>query len=194
MSGEAPSRGAVALFLFKFAVFSTALLGLWWWALQPWYVELAGQTAGLVIRYLANFPITAMKVTVDPSGVLTSKTLLAYTHDGHEVTIHVAFLVANLPAYAALVLATAALGWRRRLRALGLGSAILFVGHVAFLTVMFIFAREAKSAPELPTAFGLFVMTLPFPLWIVLAFWDRAAAWVDGAAQPSGQNKAQPED
>jgi hypothetical protein len=191
MKRAAPGRGAVPLFLLKFSLFASALLGLWW-VVQPLYVELAGQAAGLAIRYVAGLALTGMKVTVDASGVLNTKTSLVYLYEGRPIEIKVAFLIANLPAYFALILATGGLTWRRRLRALGLGAAILFAGHVAFLAIMFTFSREVRGAPEVPTAFGLFVMTLPFPLWIVFAYWDRAAAWLDAATGAGPGRKAPP--
>lgn len=180
---EARSRGAVALFLLKFAVFAAALLGVWWWVLQPPYVWTAGQVAAVLIRYVMGVDLEGMRVEVDNRGVLNTMTSLVYLHGGDKAQINVAFLVANLPAYVALVLATAGITWMHRLRAIAYGSAILFVGHVVFLVIMFTFARKVQAAPEVPTAFGIFVMTLPFLLWIVFAYWEHASAWFEGTAE-----------
>lgn len=177
MTAAAPRRGTVVWFLLKFVVIAATLLVIWW-IFQPQYVFLVGHAAGFVIQFVAGIPLEGVEVTVNQNGVLNTMTALTYRYEGRPVKINVAFLVANLPAYLALVLATGGVGWRRRVRAGAVGSAILFVGHVAFLAIMFTFAREVREAPEIPTAFGMFVMTLPFVLWIVLVYWDRAAAWM----------------
>lgn len=192
MTSETPARGTVALFLLKFALFATLLLTLWWWVVQPRYVWAAGQAAGVLIQYVMGVPLEGMRVAVDERGVLSTMTSLVYLHDGDTAQIKVAFLVANLPAYAALVFATGGIGWPRRLRALVYGGGILFAGHVVFLVVMFTFARKVQAAPEVPTAFGIFVMTLPFLLWIVFAYWERASAWFDGTAGRDGEKTKTP--
>lgn len=190
MSGGAQTRGAVAFFLLKFLVFAAALLALWWWLLQPPYVWLAGQTAGVLIRYVMGVALDGMRVVVSDKGVLSTMTSLEYLHGGETAKINVAFLVANLPAYIALVLATGGIGWVRCAKALVYGSGILFAGHVVFLVIMFTFAQRIQAAPEVPTAFGIFVMTLPFLLWIVFAYWEHALGWFDGtvAAEPNQKN------
>lgn len=192
MSGGTHTRGAVAFFLLKFLVLSAGLLALWWWLLQPPYVWLAGQTAGVLIRYVMGVSLDGMRVAVSERGVLSTMTSLEYLHGGETAKINVAFLVANLPAYFALVLATGGIGWMRRAKALLYGGGILFAGHVVFLVVMFTFAQRIQEAPEVPTAFGIFVMTLPFLLWIVFAYWERALGWFDGAAAPEPIQKDPP--
>ncbi len=188
MTREAPERSAVLFFLLKFCVLAAVLLGVWW-IIQPWYVSGVGKSAGLVIRYVAGIPLEGTEVDVDKTGVLNTKTSLVYRYEGRPIAIKVAFLVSNLPAYIALILATGGIGWRRRLRALAFGSAILVAGHIAFLAIMFTFSREVRAAPEIPTAFGVFVMTLPFLLWIVFAYWERAAAWIEGAMDTGPKDK-----
>jgi len=192
MSAKGPSRGVVALFLFKFVLIAAGLLAVWWWFLQPRYVWVAGQAASVLIRYVMGAPLEGMRVDVDERGVLSTMTSLVYLHSGDTARISVAFLVSNLPAYVALVLATAGIGWARRLRAIAYGGGILFVGHVVFLVIMFTFARKVQEAPEVPTAFGIFVMTLPFLLWIVFAYWEQASAWFDGTAGGAGEKGAAP--
>jgi len=177
MTREGKGRGAVLLFLLKFCVIAAVLLGVWW-VVQPAYVSVVGNAAGLAIRYIAGINLEGVEVAVDKTGVLNTKTSLIYHYEGRPVAIKVAFLVSNLPAYLALILATGGIGWKRRVRAWAIGSAILIMGHMAFLAIMFTFSREVRAAPEIPTAFGMFVMTLPFLLWIVLAYWERAAAWM----------------
>lgn len=194
MSRPHPVAG-VAWFLLKFCLIVPVLLVLWW-IVQPYYVRAIGQIAGVVIRYFGNLTIEGMRVEVDESGVLNTRTSLVYLFEGRRYPIEVAFLIANLPAYLALVLATSGLAWRRRLRAMALGSGILAVGHVLFLSIMFIFARQVQAAPEIPTAFGMFVMTLPFPLWIVFAYWDKVLELFEGidSAGAQGADKKNPPD
>ena len=185
------SAAGVGWFLLKFLVIVSVALVLWW-IVQPAYVELIGQIAGVLIVYVGGVPIDQLLVEVDDSGVLNTLTSLVYVHDARRYPINVAFLIANLPAYIALVLATGGLGWKRRLRALIFGSGILLVGHVVFLAVMFIFAREVQQAPEIPTAFGMFVMTLPFLLWIVFAYWERVVDLFEAAERRSAGHQDQP--
>ena len=54
-----------------------------------------------------------------------------------------------------------------------IGLGILSTGHVLFLVLMFMFSGQAQESPEIPTALGLFLMTMPFVLWIALAYWDK---------------------
>ncbi len=188
MTSDGPGRGAVFFFLLKFCVIAAVLLGVWW-IVQPGYVFIVGHAAALAIRYIGGIELDGVDVDVD-DGVLNTNTSLVYCYEGRPIPIKVAFLVSNLPAYLALILATGGLGWRRRLRALAFGSAILIVAHVVFLAVMFTFSREVRAAPEIPTAFGLFVMTLPFLLWIVFAYWERAEDWMRRATDPRGPDES----
>jgi hypothetical protein len=183
---SARRAAGVAWFLVKFAAIAAALLVLWW-VIQPQYVAVIGRLAALPITYLGNIVLDDTLIEVDDSGVLNTRTTLVYVYEARRYPINVSFLIANLPCYLALVLATAGLAWRPRLRALLLGSGILLLGHVVFLAVMFIFAREVQAAPEVPTAFGMFVMTLPFLLWIVFAYWGRVVEFFD-ATEPTAAN------
>lgn len=192
MSGQAPSRWAVTLFLLKFVIIVAGLLLVWWWIVQPPYVWVAGQTAGILIRYVMGASLDGMRVAISEKGVLSTMTSLEYIYGDDTARINVAFLVANLPTYFALVLATSGIGWARRAKALAYGGSILFAGHVVFLVVMFTFAQKVQAAPEVPTAFGIFVMTLPFLLWIVFAYWEQALGWFEGTVRPENQPKNPP--
>ena len=165
--------GRIAFFCLKFAVFSAVLLYLWWWKVQPQYVGLIGRIAGWILYNIANVPIEAMKVEIDPAGVLSTKTALVFIAEGQRYPIDVAYLVANIPPYFALVLATPGLAFRRVLKVLLIGLAILATGHILFLVLVFVFSGQVQESPEIPTAIGLFLMTLPFMLWIALAYWDK---------------------
>lgn len=165
--------GGIAFFVLKFIVFSAVLLFLWWWKLQPQYVNVIGRTAAGVLMTIARMPIEGIAVEVDPSGVLTTKIALAFFYQERRFPIEIGYLVANVPPYIALVLATSGLGLSRTLRIIAIGCGILAAGHVLFLVFVFSFARQIQDSPEIPTAIGLFIMTLPFLLWTVLAYWDK---------------------
>ncbi len=185
---RAGRAAGVAWFLVKFAALSGVLLFVWW-IVQPYYVKLIGRIAGVGIVNIGGVPIDRVLVEVDPAGILNTRTSLVYVHDERRYPISVSFLIANLPAYLALVIATSGLHWKRRLRAIGFGSGILVAGHAVFLGVMFVYARQVQAAPEVPTAFGMFVMTLPFLLWIVFAYWEHIVELfenADEAAKPAG--------
>lgn len=180
----------VVWFLAKFSVIVAVLL-VGWWTIQPQYVRAIGKISGVAIVYVGGVSIDGFVVEVDESGVLNTRTSLVYLQDDRRYPINVSFLIANLPAYIALVLATTGLGWKHRASALFIGSSILILGHIVFLAVMFTFAREVQSAPEVPTAFGMFIMTLPFLLWIVLAYRDKIIELFEGGDTPK-KNPEQP--
>lgn len=180
MSERAQGAGIV-LFCLKFGLFSALLLPLWWWLLQPIYVNVLGQVAGIFLRSVVQLPLEAVRVVVNEAGVLQSDTTLVYVRDSGEFPINVAYLVANVPPFVALVLATAGLGFARALKVLATGVGVLFVGQTIFIVIAFAYSERVERSPEIPTAFGLFLMTLPFLLWIVLAYWDRLGEFFEDA-------------
>ncbi len=195
MSG-AGGVGRIALFGLKFAILSACLLYLWWWKVQPQYVGLIGRIAGWILHNFSSVPIVGMKVEVDPSGVLSTETSLVFLAEGRRYPIDVAYLVANIPPYIALVLATPGLAFKRIWRALLIGLAILATGHILFLVLMFMFSGQAQESPEIPTALGLFLLTMPFVLWIALAYWDKVKLLFDEPEEPGTEqpDAAQPSD
>lgn len=188
-----PAVLQIVWFCFKFVAFSAVLLALWW-TIQPYYARLVGQLAGMGLKYLGGIPIEALLVEVDEAGVLNTKTQLVYIYQGRRYPLAIAYLIANIPPYIALILATGGITWRRRLRALAIGIGILFAGHVGFLAYLFAFARQVQESPQVPTAVGLFLLTLPFMLWIVLAYWERLVEVFEepGAESDKGEEKAPP--
>lgn len=172
MMGDGPA-GRIVAFCAKFIVFSALLLALWWWQLQFFYVELVGQIAGGILRFIARIPIEAMRVEVDPDGVMRSQITLVYVSEGRPMPMNAAYLVANIPPFLALVFSTPGLTMKRRAKVTAIGLSILFTTHITFLVLSFAFGRQVATAPEIPTAIGLFIMTLPFILWIMLAYWER---------------------
>lgn len=163
----------IAFFCLKFTVFLSVLLFLWWWKVQPQYVGLIGRITSAILRYIASVPIEAMIIEIDPAGVMSTKTILVWVIEGRQYPFDVSYLVANIPPYFALVLATPGLAIKRLLKVLLIGLAILAAGHILFLVLAFVFSAQIQKSPELPTAIGLFLMTMPFVLWIALAYWDK---------------------
>lgn len=168
-AGRSQAWGLPA-FCLKFLVAVIALVMLWWWLL-PYYGYVLLQATGIPLRYLFGMAIEAGRV--EASGLMRTGTQLIYTIAGHERSMHIALLATNVPPYAALILATAGLGWLRRIRILLQGVGILCLFHMLFIIVALRFQDDLLKVSEIPSAIILFFLTLPFMLWIVFAYWDR---------------------
>lgn len=164
----------VGLFCLRFALWAPVFL-IPWWIIVPKYVWLIGQVSGAILKYIFSIPIEAMEVSVRENSVLNSNVLLTYFAYEGEAPIDIALLVNNVPPFIILVLATGGLTVARRLKVLGVGLSVILASHVAFLVSAFALAKRIEAAPEIPTAFGLLILNLPFILWILLAYWDRIA-------------------
>ncbi|MBP8131692.1 MAG: hypothetical protein KA184_19100 [Candidatus Hydrogenedentes bacterium] len=101
---------------------------------------------------------------------------LVFALGDHMLRFPIALLVTNMAPYLALVLATPGLRLFRRLFILVLGAAILFGGHILFVTLALYFREAIAAAPHIPHAIAQFYLTLPFLLWIILAYWGRITA------------------
>ncbi len=163
----------IAFFSVKFLAAVSVLVVIWWWLL-PYYGYLLLQSSGAILRYVMRMPIEWGHI--EPSGVLNTETQLTFRVSGREPTLPIALLVTNIPPYIALVLATAGLGFWRRLRILLYGCGILMAGHILFIAVVLRFQQSLQSASEVPTAVIQFFLTLPFLLWIVFAYWGQIAS------------------
>ncbi len=166
------------VFCMKFLVFVVALVILWWLFL-PYYGLALVQCTGLPLRHLLGVPIEAVRV--EPRGLLNTETTLVFVVNGMDKHMPVALLATNVPPYIALVLATAGLAWKRRLRIILYGCGILAIFHVLFIVIALRFQEALMRVSEIPTAVAQFFLTLPFMLWIVFAYWDR----IMGAGQKS---------
>ncbi len=178
MNQPSHSRG-ILIFCLKFAVIAPVCM-IVWWTVVPSYVWGLGQICAIIIVHAAGIPIEAMAVTSE--GVLNTKTVLVFISEGNRQSMEIARFVNNLPPFVSLVLATPGLPVLRRMKVLAIGSAVLFASHAVFLVPFFVFAQRIEKAPELPLAFGMFLLTLPFVLWIALAYWDRVTAYFDDDA------------
>lgn len=176
MSEARRGRG-ILLFVLKFLLLAPVILFLWWAYLLPPYSWLLGQTSGLLINLFSVHSIEAMSVEADDRGILNTLSLLVFVEDGQRKPFPVSFLVDSFPPFVILVLATAGLTLLRRLLILVAGSLILFAGNAVYITVVYIYAQSISRAPEISNAVGQFWLTLPFVLWILLAYWDRMGAY-----------------
>ncbi len=174
MKRRRPIRG-VLLFCVKFLVIAPVCLALWWGPLIRGYVWALGQISGGLLRGVFGLPIEYMRVVTDPEGILNSETVLAFYEDSAEHLIKIAFMIDSLPPFVILTLATAGLGFRRRLGVILVGTGVMFAGHVAFVSLAYRFRAAIAQSPEIPSALGEFWLTVPFVLWIVLAYWDKVS-------------------
>lgn len=179
--GSHPAQNTLWLCL-RFLVLAPICLVLWLMIL-PAYAWFLGHFAFLILKYIVQYPIGDVIVT--KAGFLNTDTSLAY---GTMLMIDVGHLITNIAPYIALVLATPKIKWLRRLRILGIGIGIIFVFHVATILLRFLAGKTA-----LPTAIGFIAITLPFLLWIVLAYWDKLLAYLgndDSAGPPHERGPA----
>lgn len=186
MSGKS-GIGQVAFFCGKFLALSAVFLFLWWWMVQPAYARFVGWISGGFLSAFAGIPVDSTHVEIDPKGVLSTKIDLVFMVGQDVYPIAVGSIIANIPPYLALVLATPGLGLKRLLKVLAIGLGVLGLGHVLFLVFVFVFSGRIQEAPEVPTAIGLFLMTLPFMLWIALAYWDKVMALFDEPDETAAQ-------
>jgi hypothetical protein len=171
-----PAR-EILFILLKFLIIAPICMVLWWWALLTVYSRLLGQVTGMILLYVVRIPVEAVKL-VSGEGILNTNMLLQFTVGGRPVLIETGLLTTNIVPFCALVLATPRLGWKRRLSVLLLGTAILVAGHVLYLVLALIFSKEISEHPQIPKALGQLFLTLPFLLWIVLAYWQQLGALI----------------
>jgi hypothetical protein len=166
-----PTIGKSTLWLcLRFVVLAPICLVLWLLAL-PAYTWILGHATAAVLKYVFRTPIDSVIITRE--GFLNTGTQLTYVIGEQMPTMNdVGHLVTNVAPFIALVLATSGLGWLRRLKILGIGIGIIFLSHGATIILRFVAGRTT-----LPTAIGFISITLPFLLWIVLAYWDSLLAY-----------------
>jgi len=135
---------------------------------MPVYAWLLGHAAALPLK-AAGYPIR--RVLVTSGGLLNTDTTLGFDLGDRISETPVSWVVTNMAVYIALVLATRRLGWRGWVRALAIGATVLALTHLTHLVVFFSLAKTIARYPQLPTAIAQIFVTLPFLLWIVLAYW-----------------------
>ena len=169
----------VLAFCARFLVVAPLCL-LAWWALLPAYAWCLGQLTRLVLYPVLDAPID--EVLVERHGILSTGSLLRFVRAGATRSIPVGQLVSNVAPFAALVLATPGMAWRRRAVTLGIGSVLLALGHATYLPLVFVFAPTIAASPAIPTALGQVFITLPFLLWILLVYWERIGHEAEASA------------
>ena len=168
LGGNSPR--AIAIFAIRFLLASLILVPLWWLAV-PAYGWLLVQGCGVILRGIFGMDITAGNIEV--SGIMNTESLLILYVGEHPTSMKFVQIITNLSPFVALILATPRLSLRRRATALMLGTAVLCGGHALFIILALRFAVSLQHTPEIPTAMTQFFLTLPFLLWIVLAYWRR---------------------
>lgn len=128
-------------------------------------------------------PLTAApieSVTVVREGMFNTESSLSVEVGGQSRSFAIGLLVTNVAPFVALVLATGNLGVKKRVRILATGFGVLALCHLAFMTVLFALGDVTARAPRIAIALGQVFITLPFLLWIVLAYWDRIGELFSG--------------
>lgn len=158
----------VMLFALRLMLITPVVLALWWLSM-PAYARVIGECAAIVLRVM-GYPIE--RVVVNAHGFLNTDTTLGFALGGAVPTAPISWVVTNVAIYISLILATRRMNWKRRARALGIGLATLIAAHIAHVVVFFAFAPAIERNPQIPTAIAQILITLPFLLWIVLAYWS----------------------
>lgn len=179
--GQPTRARRIAAFAAKFAAIVPACLVAWWLFL-PVYARFLGLVATLILKYINQVPIESFVVSnagiANKAGLLNTGTALSFVVGGRQQTLpELGSVVTNVAPFLALVLATPRLGWKRRGLIIGIGVLILVVTHISFVLMAYLAGQS-----EVSMAIGQAFITLPFLLWIVLAYWDKASAYF---AKPS---------
>jgi hypothetical protein len=168
------------MFLFRFILIAPFVLSIWWY-FSPKYAWVLGQMTGSCISILTETTIDSLIIETEPGSILNTDTTMVLGSGENKYPIHISRFMNNISPFIALVLASPSVAFRRRLKILASGTAILILGQIVFLVSAFVFARRIQDAPQIPTAFGLFLMTLPFMLWIVLLYWEKLGEYLADA-------------
>lgn len=169
MSQPLPWRMLMTFFA-KFCVALLVLAPLWWLCL-PAYGWLLVQVCGTVLKWGLGMPILAGHVEVH--GILNTESLLIFLVGERDRSMQFALLITNLPPFLALVIATPAMAWSRRVTSALAGAAILVAGHAFYVVIALRFGVALAENSEVATAISQFFLTLPFGLWIAMGYWKR---------------------
>ena len=173
-----------------------------WWLFLPYYAHFLGFAVGAILKYGFGVAVEGHGVShyglMSDAGLFNTGTRLSFKVGEADLAMPVGYMVNNVAPFLALVLATPGLKALRRLKVASLGTAILVISHVSFIVFAF------KMGPsKVGVAIGKFCITLPFILWIVLAYWERLVELLDvvsssapepaAAAEPSAPSEDEPE-
>ena len=186
------AKRSAAILAGKFIVLAPICLVVWLLFL-PVYAHILAYAAGSVFCYGLGYNIMGIQVKV--AGLLNTDTSLTYTILTTEVTMpELGHLVGNVAPFVALVLATPRLKLRRRLRIIGIGTGLIFVSHLATVVIRLAGRGPIMGRTPLTTTVGFVSITLPFLLWIVLAYWGQLMAFLgdEPATAPAGDKADKP--
>jgi len=174
--GDSVKR-SVAILTAKFVVLAPICLVVWLLFL-PVYAHILGHAAAGIFHYGLGYEILEVKIRA--AGFLNTDTSLTYRLADREVTMPgLGHLVGNVAPFVALVLATPRMRLRRMLGVIGIGVALIFISHLVTLVIRPMVRGPVEMArTPLTTAVGFFSITLPFLLWIVLAYWGQLMAFL----------------
>ncbi len=157
----------ILAFLLRFALLVPVCLILWW-LVMPYYGWLIGQIAA---QFMGLFGERITTVRIEVAGILNTETLLTLESASGTQSDMIGSVVTNTAPFIALVLATAGLTIKRRFQVMAAGAAILMASHIIYLVWAVAVAPNVGESPELPIVVAQIFITMPFVLWIVLAYW-----------------------
>ena len=155
-----------------------------WWAVLPSYTWCLGHITAPILTYGFGEPIEGVRAHAE--GFLNTGTMLAFRLEGREIPLPIAYLATNVAPFLALVLCTSGLSVRQRLSAIGIGVGILVIGHIVWIVLAFHWRAEMAKDSRLAEVIAHLLISLPFLLWIVLAYWNKLMDAVSGVARPQG--------
>jgi hypothetical protein len=167
----------ILIFAFKFLLFSPIIWIAWWFVL-PQYAWIIGQISGTLISIIGRMPIEAVTIVSDEDSFLNSNTSLIFTYQQRQMPFDIASLVANLPPFLILILATPKIKLRPAIRALLIGTPIIAAAQIAFIFSAFTLMKQIEQAREIPEGIGYVLIALPFLLWVVLIHWQSVAQYI----------------
>ena len=185
-------KRSAAVLTGKFIVLAPICMVVWLLVL-PVYAHILAYAGGSIFRY--GYGLNVMAIRVDAGGFLNTDTSITYTIMTTEKTLpQLGKLVGNVAPFVALVLATPRLKLRRRLRIIGIGTLLIFISHLATVVIRLIGRGPVMGQTPLTTTIGFVSITLPFLLWIVLAYWGQLMALLgeEPAAAPAGEQRDKP--
>jgi hypothetical protein len=171
----------IGTFLLRLAVLLPVMVAAGWLA-TPYYVWIIGNLTAATFNFLVLNPIQGVRIEVAPEAVLRSSVHLVYVTKEGAYPMNAGALTGNLAPYLAMVLATPGITGRWRWRALWRGTLALVVTHMALIFGLFAIRDRVAETIEIASGVSVFLLTLPFVLWIALASWE--VLWVRTA--PSG--------
>ncbi len=180
---------SILFLMLRFAVIVPFCLYIWW-TVMPYYAEVMGPLSATAFRWVLRMPVEGY--SVDTGGLMNTRTVLSFRlEDGSNPGIQMGHLFSNIAPYVALVLATTGITLKRRLFILAIGPAILFIGHLLFLIAAFALMERIEGATQIPTALGQLLITMPFLLWVVLAYWEKLLGLLTAGTAASSSEKAE---